>query len=315
MENNPTQQIPLKKKKAIFVALFVTVLWATSWVLIKFGLKDIPPILFVGLRYTLAFFCLLPFYAHLIIKKRVNPVNNTLALKLIFLGLLLYTITQGANYIGLSRLPAITTNLVSSFISLIVALLGIVLIKEKPAGIQWLGLVLVMIGTWVYFAGQPQKNLDWGAIFIVLGGVLAAALAVVLGRSINQHSGLHPLQITTLSMGSGGIALLLIGLTVEQMPTTWSLQSLLIILWLAVVNTAFAFTLWNWTMQSLTAVESSVINSAMQIEIPIMAVLFLNETLTWRTFLGLILAAMGIVVVQLGKTWMNKLHYHPTNLS
>lgn len=303
-----------QKNKSILAGLFVTGLWATSWVLIKFGLKDMPPILFVGLRYTAAFLCLLPFYFHLIRKKKVQSIPNSLVYKLVLLGLLLYTITQGANYIGLSRLPAITTNLISSFVSLIVALLGIVLIKEKPAGIQWLGLLLVLGGTWVYFAGNTQSTTDWVGILIVFGGVLASALAVILGRSINQFSGLHPLQITTISMGSGGVLLLLIGLMVETMPVSFSLKSIAIILWLAVVNTAFAFTVWNWTMQSLTAVESSVINSAMQIEIPIMAVLFLNETLNWQTFFGLVLAAAGIVIVQVGKTWMNRLHYQPANL-
>ncbi len=315
MENQPIMTPSSQRKKSIFAGLFVTGLWATSWVLIKFGLKDIPPILFVGLRYTTAFLCLLPFYFQLIRKKKVQAIPNSLVFKLILLGLLLYTLTQGANYIGLFRLPAITANLISSFVSLIVALLGIVILKEKPAGIQWLGLMLVLGGTWVYFAGNTQNTTDWVGILIVFGGVLASALAVILGRSINQYSGLHPLQITTLSMGSGGVLLLIIGLMVETMPAVFSLKSIAIILWLAVVNTAFAFTVWNWTLQSLTAVESSVINSAMQIEIPIMAVVFLNERLNWQTLFGLILAAAGIVIVQVGRTWMNKLNYRPKSLN
>lgn len=46
---------------AILQALFVTFLWSTSWVLIKFGLVDIPALTFAGLRYGLAWLCLLPF--------------------------------------------------------------------------------------------------------------------------------------------------------------------------------------------------------------------------------------------------------------
>ena len=46
---------------AVLQALLVTFLWATSWVLIKIGLKDIPALTFAGLRYTAAFLCLLPF--------------------------------------------------------------------------------------------------------------------------------------------------------------------------------------------------------------------------------------------------------------
>ncbi|WP_410964002.1 EamA family transporter, partial [Salmonella sp. SAL4448] len=43
-------------------AIFVTVLWASSWVLIKVGLRaNLPALTFAGLRYVLAFLCLAPF--------------------------------------------------------------------------------------------------------------------------------------------------------------------------------------------------------------------------------------------------------------
>lgn len=48
-----------------------------------------------------------------------------------------------------------------------------------------------------------------------------------------------------------------------------------------------------------TAMESSVINSAMTVEVPLLAWVFLGEALGWRQILGLALA--GILVVQLGR--------------
>ncbi|HLA42405.1 MAG TPA: EamA family transporter, partial [Aggregatilineales bacterium] len=51
---------PSAHLSAVLQALFVTFLWSTSWVFIKFGLEDIPALTFAGLRYTLAFLCLLP---------------------------------------------------------------------------------------------------------------------------------------------------------------------------------------------------------------------------------------------------------------
>ena len=50
---------------AILLALFVTFLWSTSWILIKIGLKEIPALTFAGLRYLLGFFFLLPLLAWL----------------------------------------------------------------------------------------------------------------------------------------------------------------------------------------------------------------------------------------------------------
>jgi drug/metabolite transporter (DMT)-like permease len=46
--------------RAVVQALFVVFLWATSWVFIKIGLEEIPALTFAGLRYVLAFLCLLP---------------------------------------------------------------------------------------------------------------------------------------------------------------------------------------------------------------------------------------------------------------
>jgi drug/metabolite transporter (DMT)-like permease len=99
-------------------------------------------------------------------------------------------------------------------------------------------------------------------------------------------------------MGAGSVLLLLSGLALEGMPNL-DLQSWGIIFWLALVNTAFAFTLWNHTLRTLTAMESSIINGTMMIWIPIFAVIFLSETITSKELLGLITAGAGTLIVQL----------------
>jgi len=67
---------------------------------------------------------------------------------------------------------------------------------------------------------------------------------------------------------------------------------------LATINTALAFTLWNRTLQTLSAVESSVINGLMLPQIALLAWLFLEEGLTLRQILGLGLVVAGTFLVQ-----------------
>jgi drug/metabolite transporter (DMT)-like permease len=71
------------------------------------------------------------------------------------------------------------------------------------------------------------------------------------------------------------------------------------ILWLAIVNTAVAFTLWNHTQRRLTAIESSLINNTMLVQIAILAWIFLGEPIGAREGAGLVLAVLGVVLVQL----------------
>ena len=135
--------------------------------------------------------------------------------------------------------------------------------------------------------------------------LLATSMSSIMGRGINRQARIHPLTVTLVSMGIGSIVLLGIGLAAEPLPS-FNLRSWAIILWLVVVNTAFAFTLWNLTLRTLSIMESSVINNTMLIQIAILAWLFLCETLTWTEIIGLILAALGALLVQVrfdnGKT-------------
>ena len=283
--------------RAAAQALFVTFLWATSWVFIKIGLDDIPALTFAGLRYVLAFVCLVPlvFRSNGLVSLRIIPMQTWG--RLLLLGLLLYAVTQGTQFLALAYLPAVTVNLLWSFSAVTVALMGLVVLDERPTWLQWLGVSLATFGAIVYFHPAKFPATEVLGVLIAVIGVLANAGAAVLGRHVNRDAALHPLLVTFVSMGVGSFVLLVAGIVIQGLPPL-GLQSWLIVAWLAVVNTAFAFTLWNHTLRTLTATESSIINSTMLIWIPVLAVLFLGESITEKELLGLVLAGIGMLFVQ-----------------
>jgi drug/metabolite transporter (DMT)-like permease len=282
---------------AVLIALTVVFLWATSWVLIKIGLEEIPALTFAGLRYTLAFVCLLPF-ALLLQRRSSSPViPRRLWGQLIVLGLL-YTLTQGAIFLALAYLPAVTVNLLWSFSTVIVALFGIIWLAERPTRFQWAGIALAALGAVIFFFPVILPA-DYLVGFLVSAiGILANAGAVIVGRDINRSRELHPLVVTAVSMGVGASVLLIAGIGIQGFPAI-GLKGWAIIAWLAVVNTAIAFTLWNHTLRTLSATESSIINGTMLIWIPILAVVFLDERITSKELLGLVAAGVGTLIVQL----------------
>ena len=281
-----------------FQALFVVFLWATSWVFIKIGLQDIPPLIFAGLRYTLAFGCLSVVLLVSPGKRTLQALPKRTWVRLLLLGVLFYTATQGASFVALAYLPAVTVNLLWSFSGITIALLGIAFLSEQPTPFQWLGIILTTLGAFIYFYPVSlPKNQAIGILAAAIG-VLANAGSSILGREINRSRAVPPLVVTVISMGIGSIVLLAIGILVEDFPVI-SLQGWAIIAWLALVNTAFAFTLWNHTLRTLTAMESSIINGTMLIWIPILAILFLGEHVTVKEILGLVAAGAGTLIVQL----------------
>ena len=289
---------------AVFQALFVTFLWSTSWVLIKIGLEDIPPLTFAGLRYGLAFLCLLPFFFRRGGAVEVQQLDRAGWLSLIGLGFIFYALTQGAQFVGLAYLPAVTVNVMLGFTSVVVTLLGISLLGERPFRWQWIGMLVAIAGGLLYFYPIQIPQAQLVGFVAAAVGVLANAGSAVLGRSINRRGHLRPLTVTTVSMGVGSVLLLTVGVATQGLPTlNW--QSWAIIFWLALVNTAVAFTLWNMSLRTLSAMESSMINNTMGVQIPILAMLFLGERLNGREVMGLVVAIVGALLVQLGR--------HPKN--
>lgn len=289
---------PHSHLSAILLALLVTFLWSTSFVIIKIGLVEIPPLTFAGLRYTIAFICLLPFAFTKTNSSIIKKLNKKDWWKLILLGFLFYAFTQGTQFIGLSLLPAVTVSLWLNFTPLIVAFMSILFLNEFPTKLQWIGVLIFIIGIFTYFFPVEINQIQTTGLIIMTIGVFANAASAVLGRNINREAKINPVVVTVVSMGIGSIILLITGLTIQGIPSI-SFQNLLFLLWLAIVNTALAFTIWNFTLRTLSAMESSIINGTMLIQIAVLAWLFLDEFISLKEGIGMLMAAAGVLFVQL----------------
>ena len=286
------------KKNSILLALLVTFLWATSWVLIKWGLSDISPLMFAGIRYFLAFLCLLPFALTKIHRDEIAQLRKRDWVLLLLLGALYYALTQGTQFAGLAVLPAMSVSLILSFTSLFVAAIGIKTLGEKPGRLQWLGLALNILGACLYFYPVQFPQKQWLAVGIVFLGMLGNSVSTVIGRKINRDIRLAPISVTTISMGFGSILLLATGLILEDLPRL-TLNNWGLVVWLAVINTALAFTWWNRALQKLEAMEASIINNTIMVQIAILAWVVLGERMDSLEILGVSLAAIGAVLAQL----------------
>jgi drug/metabolite transporter (DMT)-like permease len=161
-------------------------------------------------------------------------------------------------------------------------------------------MVLSVIGVVLFFHPIAIPAAQVVGFVVAAVAVLSNSGASLLGRYVNRAGHIHPLTVTVVSMGVGGVVMLVIGLLAQGLPPL-SLSSWAIVGWLAVVNTAFAFTLWNQTLRTLTAMQSSIINNTMMIQIAILAWLFLDERITLLKGVGMLVAAVGTLLVQLRK--------------
>ncbi len=285
---------------AVLQAVFVTFLWSTSWVLIKIGLQgNLPPLTFAGVRYVLAALVLAPWIlTRASQRSRLRALPRSTWIRLVLYGLVVYSLTQGLLFVSLAYFPADPVTLVLNLTPVLVTGVSLGLGAERPTALQGAGVGLAAVGVAAFFLPLGRMSLHpvgWAALFVCL---LANAASSLMGRSINRRLDVSPLGVTFVSMAAGSVTLLTAGLALQG-PGTWRPIDAWIVAWLAIVNTAVTFTLWNHTLRTLTAVESSILNGLMLPQIVLLAYLFLGEGLTPRQVGGLALVALGAVVVQL----------------
>jgi drug/metabolite transporter (DMT)-like permease len=272
-------------------------LWSTSWILIKVGLVDIPALPFAGLRYLFASIIL---FIYMIFTRKIHLITSLTKPQwktLLIYGFILITLTQGTQFLALSMLPAVSLSLFLNMSPIFVLFLGYFFLKETINRVQMLGILLFFFGIFIYFYQVDLGN-NLPGLALAVFGVGINAIAAVFGRSINAKRDIDPMVITVVITGFGSIFLLLGGIAIQGMPVL-NVQGWLIVGWLAAINTALAFTLWNTALRELKAVEANTINNTMLIQIALLAAIFLNESLSLRQWLAIAVVAIGVWLVQL----------------
>ena len=280
-------------------SLLVTFLWSTSFVLIKLGLSEISPFLFAAIRYSLAFSILGVVDLGLPRKTGKNgPLGRTSAVLLIAAGICGYTLAQGFQFLGLFFLPAITTSFLLNFTPIFVLILGILVLHEKASRLQVIGLAVALAGAFTFFSERLSlKGEQVGVLIVAIGGI-AWAIYMIIIRRIQRANKLNSLRLTSITMGIGSAGLFTLAILFEGLKPI-SLNAVIMILWLSIVNTAFAFFLWNHALKFIRPYELSIIQSSMLVQIAILAWFFLGEPLTSVMLGGIVLVIIGVLLVQI----------------
>jgi drug/metabolite transporter (DMT)-like permease len=280
----------------------VTAIWSSTFVIVKLGLESLGPLTIAGLRYSLGFVALLPLFV--LRKEKVGPISKNLWLRLVLIGISSYTIGNGALFWGLKYIPATTGSLMMGFIPILVMGGAAVFLKEIPSVWQILGVFISLLGSVIFFSRGFQPGEPLG-LFVTAVGLFGFMAFTLLGRSIARERSLDTLTLTALPLLVGGLITLILALGVEGLPV-FDLRSIGIVLWLALVNTALGYWIYNRVLRVFTALEMNVVMNLAPIFTALLSWVVLGEHLTTIRVLGLVILITGVAFVQLGKPGFGK---------
>jgi drug/metabolite transporter (DMT)-like permease len=241
-----------------FVALCL--IWSSTWLAIKLGLRDLPPISFVAIRFIIAVVVLL---AISIGRVRLLPPNRSDFKLLAWTGVLMFAI----NYALLFWAELYVSSGLSAVLQATIPIFGMVfahyVIPSEPLrGARIAGAALAIGGVAVICS----RLLDfggllafWGGVAIVFGAAGAAFSNVLLkARAIR----LAPAMIAAWQMIFGLVPLIGVGLLVEGNPFHfhWTARATFCLFYLAIPGSALAFVLLYWLLPRMSVTNLQTIS-------------------------------------------------------
>jgi len=284
----------------IIVWLSLSVIWGLTWLAIRIGLNDLPPVTFAGIRFLVAAVLLWPIVwakkAKLPRERRDwNIIGGT--------ALLTIAIPYSLQFWGQQYVPSGLAAVVFATVPLYTIVFAHIGLPNETFTFQKLGGVMLGIaGVALIFSDQLRAESPlaiWGCLAFLVGAV-THALAQVTIKARGQ--GIEPLALAANQTAIGGVVLFLLGISIEGNPLaiSWTMQALLSLAYLSIFGSALAFFLLYWLLRQ---VKVTTVTS-MGLVHPVVAVLagwvVLNETLGWTVMLGTgaVLSGLALILVK-----------------
>ena len=284
----------------ILVWLILCLIWGTTWIFIKVGLADLPPITFAASRFALAVVILLP-----VIWIRELPwPRSTSEWKLVALtGFLQFSL----NYSSVFWAEQYITSGLAAVLQAMITVFGLLLAwiflpAERITPLKIFAVFLGIAGVAVISIEQlrVESVMAFAGCVAIVAGAYAAAQASILIKA--RGSSLHPASLVCAQMVCGLPALLIYAFVAEGNPLTfdWTWTAVACVLYLTIFGTIAAFWLYYWLLSRIESTKAMMISLVTPLIAVLIGAIFLGERLPPQTLFGgvLIISGIGLIVLR-----------------
>ena len=287
--------------KAYLSWITICIVWGTTYLAIRVGVADLPPMLFAGLRWIIAGILMT-----ILLNLRHYKLPRLKDLKhLAIVGILLLGIANGLVVVAEQWLPSGLTALILSTLPFWVVGIEYFLPNRPKINLFIIaGLLLGTSGVVLIFARDLDIALD---LNILLGGLclLGAVIAWSAGSIYWKYkkSDVRPMMGASIQMLIAGILQTALGLILGEQNNFYLTQNGVFALgYLIVFGSILGYASYIY---SITNLPLSLVSTYAYIN-PIIAILlgwyFLNEPLTITVFVAAGLILIGVALVKRGNT-------------
>jgi drug/metabolite transporter (DMT)-like permease len=286
--------------KARIVWLILCGIWGSTWLFIKLGLADLPPLTFAGIRFLFASLILVM----LILARGVRwPRQRKDWLVIAIVGLLQFSLNYGLVFWGEQRISSgLAAVLQSTFPAFGLVIAHFYLPDERMTSKKVVGVLLGFTGVAIIFSQQLSftgQSALLGSMALVLSAFFGSYGNVLVKAYGTQ---VDPFVLAAGQMVCGFPPLLALGIATEGNPFRfhWTSMAFVSLAYLVVVGSVLAFTLFYWLVRHMDVVNTMLIALVTPVVAVLLGMIVLHEQLNWRLFAGAacIISGIGFIVLR-----------------
>lgn len=281
------------------VFLLLCCIWGSTWMFIKLGLRDLPPLSFAAGRFLLATIIL----SVIVVARRARLPRGRAEWTLIASsGVLAFAFNYGLLFWGEQHISSGLAALLQATIPVFGMLFAHPYLPGERLNARKLaGALLGVAGVGVIFSHQlgAEGGLAlWGSAAVVAGAVCVSYANVLVKAKGTQ---LDASVLAAGQMGCGFVALAAGALVLEGNPLElhWTPLAAACLLYLTLVGSVAAFLLFYWLVRHVDVTKTMLIALVTPLAAVLLGVVVLGEELSWRTVAGGALIMSGIALVVL----------------
>lgn len=283
MENNAAHA-ELLRRRAVFWLVVSTLLWGLSFVANKIAFREIPPVTFLFLRFSLATLLM-----GLVSIRRLSGLNRQIVKKGTLIGLAL----GAANLsfvLGVSGTTVSRAGFLNNLFVLIVPLVCYLVWRERVSRATSAGIILAAAGLWSLARGGAA-GFNHGDLLSTVCAFFIALHIIAVGKLL-QDEDVYLLTLVQFAVVAGGGALLALLFAPPFAP--FGAVSAAALLYCAVFPTVICFTLMNIWQRHTTPAQAGLIYTLDPIWSMLGGFLFLGERLSAGEWAGCVLIFTGV---------------------
>ncbi|MBK7140501.1 MAG: EamA family transporter [bacterium] len=280
----------------LIVYLILCLIWGSTWIAIKLGLSDAPPLWAASIRFIIAVLIL----GTIVLMKRYPlPKSWREYLRMGHPGIYMYGASYALIYFGELYINSALASVLFGSFPFFVAMLSYYSLpgEKKTSMLGWLGMLVGFIGVVLisYDSLQTSSHLFLGTMLTLLGSFVSA-VGLMFHKRHCAETNIYVAAV--VQMLFGGILLVVSALIFEDITALKiSATSIGSILYLAIFGTAVAFIGYYWLLTKMRTVTVSLIGFVTPLVAILIGVYMFDEQLSLLVLVGAALILSGIALV------------------